>query len=270
MSLLRNSNLLVYKIDSSITPEEENKRLDIIKYALENKKVIPYYQGLFNNKTNKIDKYEALMRIIGPDGTVYSPEYFMPISKKYKLYLDLNLCIFNAVLNDFSLMDCPVSVNLSPYLLLSKSFCKTVFSQIQSFYKPNNLILEILEDESAIDIDELAPFITEARKLGVKIAIDDFGAGYSNLLSVIKLQPDFVKIDGKIIKDVHTCFVNEVVVETVAQMGQKLSIPLVAEYVENDDIQKVVERYGIMYSQGYHFSKPKPFQDVKQKTGINK
>ncbi len=248
--------------DPSITPEEEANRLGIIRYALKENQVIPHYQGLYNNRVGGIDKYEALMRVCGPDGTIYEPSFFMPIAKKHGLYLALNLAMFSQVFYDFSLIDCPFSLNLSPYHLMDPSFCETIFSYLKKFHKPSNVVLEILEDECATEIDQLAPFIEAARGYGAKIAIDDFGAGYSNLLAVLKVHPDYLKIDGQIIKDVHTCFENEVIVETVSSMGQKLSIDLVAEFVENAAIQEVIEHHGILYSQGYHFSKPAPFSAV--------
>ncbi|MFI3170123.1 MAG: EAL domain-containing protein [Faecalibacterium sp.] len=253
---------MITSLDPSITPEEEAHRLAIVEYALAQNQVVPYYQGLYNNHTSSIDKYEALMRICGPDGTIYSPGFFMPTAKRNGLYLELNLAMYAQVFHDFSSLDCPFSLNLSPYHLRSESFCDMVFSYLESFHKPSNVVLEILEDECAIDIDVFEPFVEKARGYGAKIAVDDFGAGYSNLLAILKLRPDYLKIDGKIIKDVHTCFENEVIVETVSNMGQKLSIDLVAEFVENADIQKVIEQHGILYSQGYHFSKPAPFSAV--------
>lgn len=251
-----------FTIDPSITAEEESERVALIRYALENDQVIPHYQGLYNNEISKIDKYEALMRLRGPDGTIHSPRHFMPFAKKHGLYLDLNLAMFNRVFADFSLIDCPVSLNLSPYHLNSPAFCQLILDKLVAFYKPSNIILEILEDECTIDSDILMPFIDKARSYGAKIAIDDFGTGYSNLISILKLDPDFLKIDGEITKDVERCYVNEVLMETAATMGHKLNIPLVAEYVENEDIQKVVERYGILYSQGFHFSRPQAFSAV--------
>lgn len=253
---------MVIHMDQSITPEEEAKRLSIIQYALENDQVKPYYQGLYNNQIKRIDKYEALMRICGPDEMVYPPSYFMAIAKKYDLYLPLNLIMFEKVFSDFSLIDSTVSLNLSPYHLMDKSFCDVLFSHIDAFYKPSNIIFEILEDECAMEIEMLAPFMEKARSYGVKIAIDDFGSGYSNFLSILKIKPDFLKIDGGIIKNVHTCFENKVIVEALADIGKKLCIPLVAEYVENAEIQEVITRYDISYSQGYYFFEPQSFTAI--------
>lgn len=249
----------------NITEQEEKRRVEIIKNALENDLVIPYYQGLYNNKTNRIDKYEALMRIGASDGTMYSPYEFMFISKKYNLYLELNLAMFRAVFKDFSSIDCSFSINVSPYHLTSPKFCEMLLSYVENFNRPSNVVLEILEDECAIDTEQIEPFVKKIRALGAKIAIDDYGAGYSNLLSVLKLKPDFLKIDGKIVKDVGKYIENEVVMEAVSQMGHKLNISLVAEYVENEEIQNLVAKHGIMYSQGYYFAKPVPFSEVYAK-----
>lgn len=251
-----------FALDENLTEQEETETVARIQYALRENQVIPYYQGLYNNQTKAIDKYEALMRLRGQDGTIYQPRQFMAVAKKHGLYLELNLVMFRLVLEDFTRIDCPISLNLSPFHLSSPPFCDALFEQLSSFYKPENITLEILEDECAIDTDVLLPFMERARAYGVKIAIDDFGTGYSNLLSILKLSPDFLKIDGSIVQGVHNSFENQVIMESAANMGQRLNISLVAEFVENADIQEVVERNGIMYSQGYYFSMPQPFEKV--------
>lgn len=241
---------------------EEIDMINTIRYAIAEHKVIPYYQGLHNNVTKRIDKYEALMRIEDEKGHIIAPFFFMNIAKKYRLYLELNLMMFEAVLDDFSKIDCSVNINLSAHDIASTKFRQTMRERLEHFHNPKNITFEIIEDEYFTDMDALNEFIKEVREFGVKIAIDDFGAGYSNLLEITKIQPDYLKVDGAIIKEIHSNYKNEALVEVAASLGRMLDIDLVAEYVENEQIQKKVEEYGIMRSQGYHFSKPQPFEKV--------
>lgn len=242
--------------------KKELECINLIQYAIAENRVIPYYQGLYNNQTKKIDKYEALMRICDKNGNILTPHYFLELSKKYRLYLDLNLKMFEAVLEDFSKIDCEVNINLCAHDIDSPRFRKVLRERLQQFHKPQNLTFEILEDEYFDDIEVLKEFMLEVRSYGAKIAIDDFGSGYSNLLEIVKIHPDYLKIDGQIIRESHMNYENEMIVNVIATLGKQLDIELVAEFVENQEVQNIIEKYEIMCSQGYHFSKPQPFDMV--------
>lgn len=238
--------------------------ITLIQNAIAQNRVIPYYQGLYNNRTKKIDAYEALMRICDADGNILSPFLFMDTAKKYRLYLDLNLKMFEAVLDNFSTIDCAVCINLCAHDIDSPKFRNTLRQRLKTFHKPSNISFEILEDEYFSDTKVLKDFLAELRSYGVKISIDDFGSGYSNLLELIKIQPDYLKIDGEIIREAHLKRENEIIVSVISTLAQQLSLDLVAEFVENEEIQKIVEKYEISHSQGYLFSKPQPFSAIYQ------
>ncbi len=253
--------------DGELTPVDHNPVdelgcIQLIQYALSNDKVVPYYQGLYNNQTGEIDRYEALMRLQGEDGQIYTPYHFMEISKKYRLYLDLNLKMFQAVLRDFNHLNRGVSINLSVHDILSPRFCQEMRTALGTFHTPSNLTFELLEDECIANMDGIQPFISEVRSYGVKIAIDDFGSGYSSLLEIAKIRPDSIKIDGQIISNLDKSQENESILEAISLLGQRLSIELVAEFVENAAIQKQILAHSIFYSQGYHFARPQPFEVI--------
>ncbi|MFI3212155.1 MAG: EAL domain-containing protein [Eubacteriales bacterium] len=245
-----------------IYTREEIEDINLIQYALTENKIIPYYQGIYNNTLKKIDKYEALMRVCNQKGEIVSPFQYMEVAKKYRLYLDLNLKMFEAVLDDFSQIDCQVNINLSAHDITSPKFREVMHQRLKTFHKPSNITFEILEDEYFTDMKALKEFIVEVRAYGVKIAIDDFGSGYSNLLEIVKIRPDYLKINGQIICDVDKNYENQVIVDVITSMGEKLDIGIVAEYVEDVKIQTMLEEYSILYSQGYYFSKPQPFEEI--------
>ncbi len=92
--------------------------------------------------------------------------------------------------------------------------------------------------------------------MGVKIAIDDFGVGYSNFERLLEYQPDILKIDGSLIKNIDNNPLSFNIVETIVAFAKKEHILTVAEYVENEDIFNILNDLGIDYSQGYYFGKP--------------
>lgn len=242
--------------------KRELDSIKLIQYALTNDKVIPYYQGIYNNKTGVIDKYEALMRLADRDGNIYPPIAFMDASKKYRLYLDLNLKMCEKVLQDFNHLDLGININLSAHDISSSKFRYMIKKYLKNYSNPSNITFEIVEEDYVSDIEGLLSFIEEIRGYGAKIAVDDFGSGYSNLFEIIKMHPDFIKIDGKIVKAINTNEEGEILIDVIDSLGKKLNVDLVAEFVENKEIQDTLLKYNILYSQGYYFSKPAPIEEI--------
>lgn len=251
------------EVDSKVSSEEELQMLTVLNRAIQNNAVVPYYQGIYDNREKCINKYEALMRLVDEDGKVYLPFSFMNIAKKYHLYTKLSEAMIERVINDFADRDESVSINLSAYDINSKAFKGKLFGMLSRVKNAASFVFEILEDEGFRDVEVLKDFILEARLYGAKIAIDDFGSGYSNLLELVKVTPDFIKVDGGIIKEIHIDVRNRVVLETIIYLAKKLNAFVVAEYVENEEIQKYMEEMNIHFSQGYYFARPTPFNQLK-------
>jgi EAL domain-containing protein (putative c-di-GMP-specific phosphodiesterase class I) len=102
------------------------------------------------------------------------------------------------------------------------------------------------------------PFIKEMKKLGVKFAIDDFGSGYSNFSYLLQIKPDFIKIDGSLIKNLTPTSNEFHIVDAIVKFAKSLDIKIVAEHVSSQDIVAVLDDFDIDYMQGFHFSEPSP------------
>ena len=137
-----------------------------------------------------------------------------------------------------------------------------IFELLEEIGDASNFILEILEDEQFKDLDKLSHFIEKLRLHGIKVAIDDFGSGYSNFLEIMEIKPDFIKVDGKIISTVHTKELSRKILDVIIFLGMRFDIQLIAEFVENEDIQKHVKFRQIPFSQGYLFSTPQPYEKL--------
>ena len=92
--------------------------------------------------------------------------------------------------------------------------------------------------------------------MGVLIAIDDFGAGYSNFERLLEFSPDILKIDGKLVKNIANDVYSKNIVETIVSFTKKQKIITIAEFVENEQIYNILSELGVDYSQGYYFGKP--------------
>ena len=137
-----------------------------------------------------------------------------------------------------------------------------IFDRIEKLKHPENFIFEILESEAFSDQNILTGFIQKVREHHVKLAIDDFGSGYSNLLEIIKMRPDIIKIDGEIIKNLLNDPMNRQLMDVIIYMSNVFNVDLVAEYAESEDLQTFLMSKGIRYSQGYYFSKPIPYDQI--------
>ena len=144
--------------------------LHILKSAIADKRVIPYFQGIYDNRIGRITKYEALMRIQDENGTIYAPAAFMDIAKKYHLYVDLSSIMMEKVIDVAASLNHNVSINLSVYDVNYDKMREFIFRQLGRMTKDCNIVLEILEDEDFRDMTMLREFIDNARKFGVKIA----------------------------------------------------------------------------------------------------
>jgi EAL domain-containing protein (putative c-di-GMP-specific phosphodiesterase class I) len=122
----------------------------------------------------------------------------------------------------------------------------------------HRVTFELLESEKVNDFNKVVHFFNEIKRYGAKVAIDDFGSGFSNFSYIIKLNPDFIKIDGSLIKDIDKDKNAQIVVETIVNFSKKLGIKTVAEFVHSSTVLSTVKQLGINYSQGYFIDMPSP------------
>ncbi len=240
--------------------EETAKMFDLLNYAIKNDKVVPFYQGIYNNKTGKIQKYEALMRVFDQDGKIYPPGLYLEAAKKLKLYLTLSKIVIEKSLQAFEDKQSEISLNISLLDIQSPDFQNWFLDRVKQYKDPSKIIVEFLETENYNKNDELFSFLREVRNAGCKIAVDDFGVGFATYTSIISLKPDIIKIDGDIIRGIAKSEDNRLILNSIMHMAKLVNANTTAEFVENTDIQKFVSENDVTYSQGYLFAKPEPFE----------
>jgi len=231
--------------------------LRMVKTALENKKIISYFQPIINNKTGNIDKYESLVRLVDENSKIVSPFIFLNTAKKGKYYTQITEIVLENSFNALDITDKDITINLSVLDIENITTVEKLFTLLE-LYKNDayRVVLELLEDEDVKDLEVIKSFITKVKKLGVKIAIDDFGAGYSNFERLLEYQPDILKIDGSLIKNIATDTFSLSIARTMVSFAKEQNIKVVAEYVENEEIYNLLCSLGVDYSQGYYFGKP--------------
>ena len=239
------------------TKLEENKEIvKVLKNAILNDNLLVYGQKIVNNKTG-VFKYETLMRIKLEDGTILSPFKFLEQAKKSKNYLTLTRILVKKACEYFKDKDIEFSINLTLEDLKDSDTMDYIFETMLKTKTANKITFEIVESEGIEQFEDVANFIKKAKLLDCKIAIDDFGTGYSNFEYIIKLNVDYIKIDGTLIKNITQDKNIKLTVQTIVNFAKALNIKTVAEFVHNSEVFEAVKDIQIDYSQGFFLHEPK-------------
>ncbi|MCK9491016.1 MAG: EAL domain-containing protein [Sulfurimonas sp.] len=233
----------------------------IIRHALDNKNVIPFFQPI-TDRDGVIIKYEALVRIINFENgkkNIIFPDDFLAVAIKSGLYIDVAHEVLSQALEVFATRPEKISINLLPNDFFNYSLMDKLVELITTFNSPQKIVLEITEQEGIEDFDRLHRAIKEFRRQGVLIAIDDFGSGYANYAHILKIRPDYLKIDGSLIKNILEDQESQILVKSIIRFAKDLKTKTVAEFVESKEIYELLKEYGVDEFQGYYFGRPKDF-----------
>ena len=236
---------------------KENKKLiEELKNALISNNLLIYGQKLINNISKK-EKYEILMRVKLEDGSILTPYSFLKEAKKAKLYLGMTRMLVKKACEYFKGKDIDFNLNLTLEDIKDQYTMDFIVNTMEKTNTAKQITFEIVESEGIESFTEVSNFIKKAKKLGCKIAIDDFGTGYSNFEYIIKLDVDYIKIDGSLIKNINTDNNLYLTVQTIVGFAKALKIKTVAEFVHNEEVLNCVKNLDIDYSQGFFIDEPK-------------
>ena len=252
------SKVSIYKENANIERKYKQNiaMATSIREALMNNRIICYYQPIVSSITNEIIKYETLVRMIDKNGLVIPPLEFLNISKKTKLYSHITLEVITQACNTFENRNENFSVNISIDDIKDPNTVHEIIKTITTTKTASRIVFEILESEGIENYEEVNDFIIQMKALGAKIAIDDFGTGYSNFEHILKLNVDYIKIDGSLIKGMTNNNKHKIIVETIVDFARKIGSKTVAEFVTDEPTFSISKEIGIDYCQGYYVGKP--------------
>jgi len=232
--------------------------LEEIRHAIENSRIIPFYQPIINTRTGEIKKYEALIRIKKRNGEILTPDKFLHIAVTAKLYPKLAKIMIEEVCKKFQHTSVMVSLNFTTTELLNESVVRTLIKNIKDYSMSGRLILEIVESESIMKNTQVTRAISFLKSYGVQIAIDDFGSGYSNFNYLLDLQADYIKIDGSLIQNIEDKIESRIIVKSIVSFAHRLNMEVIGEFVSNENILALMKNMNVDYSQGYYVGEPSP------------
>jgi EAL domain-containing protein (putative c-di-GMP-specific phosphodiesterase class I) len=194
--------------------------------------------------------------MIDSDGIMIPPVKFLTIAKKTKLYPQITLEVLNQSCSLFATRSEEFSINLSDSDIRDPYIVKEIIHTITQTGTASRIVFEILESEGIENYEEVVEFITSVKSLGAKIAIDDFGTGYSNFENILKLNVDYIKIDGSLIQGITENSRHHIVVETIVNFAHKIGAKTIAEFVSSEEIYDAIKELGVDFAQGYFTGKP--------------
>jgi diguanylate cyclase (GGDEF)-like protein len=235
-----------------------------LRYAIEHRELVLYYQPLVDLRSNVVFGYEALVRWQHPTRGLLSPSEFIPIAESSGLIVPMGYWILNEACRqgkrwaDRSGEPPLISVNLSARQLQQADLVPRVKLALeQSGLSPSCLELEVTETNAMQNPEYSIRLLREIRKLGVRVALDDFGTGYSSLGYLRQLPINTVKLDKEFISDLTTES-NASIVIAVIQMAHSLGLEVIAEGVETESQMQMLRDHDCDRIQGFICSAPLP------------
>jgi diguanylate cyclase (GGDEF)-like protein len=240
--------------------QKSSEMSEILLKALDEKRIVPYFQPIVTTGSRKIVCHEVLCRI-EIDGKIIPATEFIEIAEKLSIISKLDAILMEKVFKKTheTGYDGYLFINLSPKSLIIKEFVPMIIGLTRTYQiRHEKVVFEITERETLKNMTLLKNFVLDLRMEGFKFAIDDFGSGFSSFQYIRSLPIDFVKIEGMFVRNMLNDPKDMAFVKTLAILAQEFGIQTVAEYVESEELLTAVNSLGIDFAQGYHTGKPTP------------
>jgi diguanylate cyclase (GGDEF)-like protein len=246
------------------SPQRETARLrlmgiaDEVVAALNDNRLVFAYQPIVTAKTRVITHYECLLRMVRSDGTIAAAGQFIPAAEQLGLVrlVDrhaLEMTVAQLYLNP----SVTLAVNVSGTTATDPSWLQSFLNYVRSNRQvASRIIVELTETAALHAFEESTQFISSLRELGCRVAIDDFGAGFTSFRNLQMLHVDMVKIDGAYVRGLASSPDNQIFVRTLVELARNFNLKTVAEWVGSEEEALMLEKFGVDYFQGFYFGEP--------------
>ena len=246
-------------------------RLRELKEALNEQRLVLFGQTLepLQNQ-DELGHLEVLVRMVSKHGEIVSPGLFLPAAERFNLMPQVDTYVIKHSLEwlkDNHRKIGLVNINISGQSLADPIFNEQLIQRLELNHSFNHKVcFEITETVAITQIADTIEFLNRIKSFGCKLALDDFGSGFSSFSWLKNLPVDYVKIDGSFIRDVIADPIDAAMVRAIKEIGDNMSIQTIAEFVESQEIANWLIETGIDYAQGYHFSKPEALDKIELDT----
>jgi diguanylate cyclase (GGDEF)-like protein len=242
--------------------ETQRRRLmsiaDELVAALNEHRLIFAYQPIVSAKTREAEHYECLVRMKRNDGTVAAAGDFVPAAETLGLVrLVDRRALEMAVAQLYAHPDIKLSINVSGTTAGDPSWLQSFINYVRENREvAERMTVELTETAALHAFEDNARFVSRLRDMGCRVAIDDFGAGYTSFRNLHMLRVDTVKIDGSYVKGLSQSPDNQIFVRTLVELAKNFQLETIAEWVSSEEDAEMLARFGVDYFQGYYFGEP--------------
>ncbi len=240
---------------------DHRERMDIgerVKLALKEERLSLAYQPIVDAHSGQTRLYECLLRMRTREGQILPAGLFVPVVEQLGLMRAIDRRVLELAVNELERYpDIVLAFNISGLTALERSWLRALVARLSD--KPSvarRLVVEITETAALHDVEETARFVTAVRELGCRVAVDDFGAGYTTFQHLRSLTVDIVKIDGSFVRDITKSHENQLFLNNLLGLARALNLETVAECVETKEDADYLSGLGVDLLQGYYFGKP--------------
>jgi EAL domain-containing protein (putative c-di-GMP-specific phosphodiesterase class I) len=228
-----------------------------------------HYQPIVAADGGTVAGVEALLRWEHPTRGMIPPALFVPVAEEAGLMDRLGEFVLRRAVSDAARWpDIYVSVNLSPVQVRDRGFIDLVAAVLkESSLEPSRLVLEMTEGVLIENPEEITARLQELRALGVRLALDDFGSGYSSLRYLQTLPFDMLKVDKSFVAALDQSANGGVIIQAIVALGRALGMGVVIEGVETEEQRVLLRLAGCNEMQGYLFAKPAPREEIDRQLG---
>ena len=232
---------------------------------LEAELIESYYQPIIWTKSKSLLGFEACSRPPG-DSILSNPEYLFKIAEQVGRYFELEILSWKKATRHFKKYTAQgkLFLNCNPYFVENEKFQQgTLIQEMEA--DPHNIVLEITERMAIKDYLVFVNKLLKLKALGFEIAVDDVGRGFAGLETIARLNPNFIKIDMSLTRDIHRDGLRQNIVEAILAFCRKSGIKTIAEGVEKQEELDKMQELGVDAAQGYFLGKPSPqIEDFKR------
>jgi EAL domain-containing protein (putative c-di-GMP-specific phosphodiesterase class I) len=242
--------------------ETERRRLmtiaDELVAALNEHRMVFAYQPIVSAKTRRPEYHECLVRLKRRDGTIAAAGEFVPAAETLGLVrLVDRRSLEMAVAQLYAHPEVKLSINVSGTTAGDPSWLQSFINYVRENREvAERMTVELTETAALHAFEDNARFVSRLRDMGCRVAIDDFGAGYTSFRNLHMLRVDTVKIDGSYVKNLSRSPDNQLFVRTLTELAQNFQLETVAEWVGSEEDADLLAKFGVDYFQGYYFGEP--------------
>ncbi len=231
--------------------------------VLEEDRVVLYAQPVVGLASGEAVHHEVLARIREPDGSLTPPSEFIEIAETLGVVRDIDLAVIRKLTRFLASSAVPVNaryfVNLSRASISDEHWTRRLLAVLgESGVDPERLVFEITETAAMSELDVTLSFMQRMRELGCHFALDDFGAGFSSFYYLKRFPVDYLKIDGAFVRDLLHDEGSRTFIRAVCDVARGMNRQVVAEWVEHEEVARLLLNMGVQYGQGFLFSRPVP------------